>query len=529
MKKMFQSAGVDISSSVVLFIVALPLCLGIAIGSNAPMFAGIIGGIVGAIVIGALSGSQLSVSGPAAGLTVIVASVIAKLPSFEAFLLAVVLAGLFQVIFGYLKGGIIGDYIPYSVIAGVLASIGLILILKQVPHFLGYHSSYEGDESFVQNNKENTFTSIIRSFKNSVPFAVIIGISALLIQLLWDKFLSRRWKFFRLIPAPLVVVVAAVLVNMLLKEAQHPWALSGNHLVAIPVAETIDGFVSFLKSPDFSYLNRRAVWIGAISIALIASLETLVNIEAADELDPCRSVTPTNRELKAQGIGNIISGLLGGLPLTSVIVRTSANINAGARSRLSVIVHGVWLLLSVMLIPRLLNLIPLCALAAVLIYIGFKLAKPSLFIEYYKKGLDQFVPFVITVIAILLTDMLTGVVIGITAGMFSVLRSNFKTAVFVVNDGNKYLVRLRKDVSFLNKPILKSKLEEVPRDSYVLIDATKANFIDRDVIEIINDFLKHAHLKNITVEIKRSLNKPMNQLTTPMNAKNESTVIPVLR
>ncbi|HZG22933.1 MAG TPA: SulP family inorganic anion transporter, partial [Chitinophagaceae bacterium] len=462
MKKIFQNLGSDLSASVVVFLVALPLCLGIAMGSGAPMFAGLIAGIVGGIVIGALSGSHLSVSGPAAGLTVVVATGITSLPVFEAFLLAVVLAGIFQIILGFLKAGIIGDYIPSSVITGMLAAIGVILILKQIPHFLGYHANFEGDESFQQKDNQNTFSEITNSLRHSAPMAIIIGTISLGIQILWDKVLVKKASIFKMIPAPLVVVLVAVGINTMLQNRQHPWALSDNHLVNIPIAESIGGFLSFFKLPDFSYISNIVVWKTAITIALIASLETLLNIEAADELDPYNRVTPTNRELKAQGIGNMVSGLLGGIPLTSVIVRTSANVYAGAKSKMSTIMHGILLLLSVALMPGLLNVIPLSALAAVLIYTGFKLAKPAIFIKFYKSGFDQFVPFVVTIVAILFTDLFVGIVIGITVGLFFVLRSNFKTSVFVVNDANKYLVRLRKDVSFLNKPILKYKLEEVP-------------------------------------------------------------------
>jgi len=512
MKNIFKSIGADLSASLVVFLVALPLCLGIAMGSGAPMFAGIIGGIVGGLIIGSLSGSQLSVSGPAAGLTVIVAAAIIRLPTFEAFLLAVLIAGVFQVILGFIKAGVIGDYIPSSVITGMLAAIGLILILKQIPHFLGYHADFEGDESFAQTDNENTFSGITSSLQKISPLAIIIGTISLLIQILWDKVLVKKARIFKQVPAPLVVVLSAILINLYFTNQQHPWALNDNHLVVIPIAESFNGFVSFFKFADFNFIGLPAVWTTALTIAIVASLETLLNIEAADELDTYNRVTPTNRELKAQGIGNMVSGLIGGLPLTSVIVRTSANVNAGAKTKLSSVMHGIFLLLSVAFIPGLLNYIPLSALAAVLIYTGFKLAKPAVFIKFYKKGFDQFAPFVITVIAILLTDLLLGIIIGIGAGLFFVLRSNFKTAVFVVNDKDNYLFRLRKDVSFLNKPILKSKLEKVLPNGYVMIDAMRADFIDKDVIEVINDFMRHAHLKNIRVEIKRSATKPMHQL-----------------
>lgn len=512
MKKIFQHVAADFSAAIVVSIVALPLCMGIALASGAPLFAGIIGGFIGGLVVGTLSGSQVSISGPAAGLIVIVASGIARLPAYETFLLAVVLAGIFQVILGYVKAGVIGDYIPYCVITGILAAIGLILILKQIPHFMGDDTAFEGDESFSQENHENTFISIISSFSNLAPLAVIIGTSAILIQLLWEKVLVAKVKMIRFIPAPLIAVLVAIAINRFFLNMQHPWALKDNHLVNIPVAKTFQEFTTFFFHPDFSHINEIAVWTTALIIAIVASLETLINIEAADELDPFKRVSDTNRELKAQGVGNMVSGLLGGLPLTSVIVRTSVNINLGAKTKMSAIMHGGLLYLSASFIPGLLNFIPLSALAGVLIYIGLKLAKPAIFKELYRKGYDQFLPFLITILAILFTDFLTGVLIGIAAGLFFVLRSNFRTSVFIVNDGNNYLVRLRKDVSFLNKPILKRKLENVPENSYVIIDATRADFIDKDVIEVINDYLRHAHLKNIQVEIKKSIHKPVHQL-----------------
>ncbi len=505
-KSYLRSLGADLPASVVVFLVALPLCLGIAIGSGAPPFAGLIGGIVGGIVIGALSGSQLSVSGPAAGLTTIVLAAITKLQVYEAFLVAVVLAGVIQIILGYLKAGVLGDYIPAAAIKGMLAAIGLILILKQIPHLLGDEADFQGDEAFKQPDGNNTFTQVFYAFKNILPVALAIGLGSLAIIIIWEK-ISKKSKVLRLIPSAMIVVIASVLTNEWLKANRPDLALGASHLVSIPMASTPKEFLSFFTHPDFSYLGNITVWTSALTIAIIASLETLLNIEASDELDPYKRVTPTNRELKAQGVGSIVSGLIGGLPLTSVVVRTSANVNAGAQTKVSAISHGILLLLCVALIPGLLSLIPFSALAAVLIYTGYKLTKPSLYKAFYKKGLDQFLPFVITVVAILLTDLLIGILIGCCIGLIFVLRSNFKSAVFVVNDDNKYLFRLRKDVSFLNKPIIKRKLEEVPENSYVLIDAARADFIDKDVIEVIEDFQKHAPLKNITVELKKSVYK----------------------
>lgn len=520
MKKNFSNAGADFSASLVVFLVALPLCLGIALGSNAPLFSGIIAGIVGGIVVGSLSGSQLSVSGPAAGLTAIVVVAIGKLPAYEAFLLAVAIAGAIQLVLGFVKAGVLGDYVPTAVIKGMLTAIGIILILKQFPHLVGYEASFEGDESFNQQNSENTFTSIVHAFDKLTVLAIAIGLISLTIQIVWDKVLVKKGKFFQLIPAPLIVVLAGVFLNEWAKGNAQLEQLTKDQLVNIPVANSLNSFVSFFTFPDLQFIGNPTVWTTALTLAIVASLETLLNIEAADKLDPYKRVTPTNRELKAQGVGNLLSGLIGGLPVTSVIVRTSANVNAGAKTKLSAIMHGVLLLSCVALIPSLLNKIPLSALAAVLIYTGYKLAKPSLFIGLWKKGFDQFMPFIITVVAIIFTDLLVGIVIGIVAGLFFILRSNFKSAVFVVNDNNRFLFRLRKDVSFLNKPILKRKLEEVPENSSVIIDATRADFIDKDIIEVINDFIQHAHLKNIKVELKKSEQKPMHRLIKVKRKEN---------
>lgn len=506
MKNIFKNIGADISASVVVFLVALPLCLGIALGSGAPLFSGLIAGIVGGIVVGAISGSHVSVSGPAAGLTAIVAAGILKVPAFEAFLLSVLVAGIIQLVFGFIKAGSFGDYIPSSVIKGMLAAIGIILILKQIPHLIGYDADYEGDAAFAQKDLNNTFSGIMTALSKITPLAMIIGIICLIMQIFWDKVLAKKSKIFQLIPAPLVVVIASVLINLLASNGSS-LHLNKDQMVNLPTAADAQEFFSFFTFPDFSYLGNPDIWLTGVTIAIVASLETLLNIEASDELDLYKRVTPKDRELKAQGIGNMVSGLIGGLPITSVIVRSSVNVNAGAKTKTSAILHGVFLMSAVAVIPFVLNLIPLSALAAVLIYTGYKLAKPSLFKEMYKRGMDQLAPFVVTIVAIIFTDLLVGILIGIVVGLFFVLRSNFKTSFFVVHDKSNYLFRLRKDVSFLNKPILKNKLETVPENAAVLIDVSRADFIDKDVTEVINDFCKHAHLKNIRVQIKKSPGK----------------------
>ena len=496
----------DFAASIVVFLVAIPLCLGVALASGAPPLSGIIAGIVGGIIVGLASRSHLSVSGPAAGLTAIVFGAIATIGSFQGFLVAVVLAGVLQIVLGFCKAGVIGDYVPNSVIKGMLAAIGLILILNQFPHLLGDDSHFETDEG-VKQEKGNIFSNFIYAFANINSTALLIGGVCLAFHFIWEKIVAGRKGSIRFIPAPLLIVLTGTGINAIFTNANPSAALAGEHLVKIPVAASANEFFSFFSLPDWNQLLNTDVLVIAVTLALVASLESLLSIEAVDELDPYQRVTPTNRELKAQGLGNIISGLIGGLPVTSVIVRSSANVNAGAKTKMSTIYHGILLLLSFAFIPFLLNLIPKATLAAILIFTGYKLAKPSLFKAFYKKGWDQFLPFIITITAILATDLLKGVIIGISTGLFFVIRSNFKTAVFVVNDDNKYLVRLRKDVSFLNKPIIKNKLEQVPADSFVLIDASRADFIDKDIVETIEDFMLHAPLKNIVVELKRSTYK----------------------
>lgn len=501
-KKYFRNFPSDATASVVVFLVALPLCLGVALASNAPLFSGIIAGVVGGVIVGLVSRSHLSVSGPAAGLTAIVAGSLVLLPSFEAFLVAVVIGGVLQLLLGFAKAGVIGDFVPGSVIKGMLAAIGLILLINQFPHLLGDDSQFETDEGVPR--KGNIFTNFLFAFTNINKSAFIIGGLALLVNMGWEKFQKGKNGIIRFIPGPLVMVIFGVALNHLFNYFKWFPLLQGEHLVILPVASDIRHFLSFFTSPDWTQLQNPAVITTAITLALVASLETLLSIEAVDELDPYKRVTPTNRELKAQGIGNIISGLLGGLPITSVIVRSSANVNSGAKTKMSTIYHGTLLLLSVAMIPGILNQIPKSALAAILIFTGYKLAKPSLFIGYYKKGWNQFLPFIGTILAILATDLLKGVIIGIGIGAIFVIISNFRSAILIINDGNRYLFRARKDITFINKSILKQGLAKIPANSYVLIDISRAVFVDNDIVEIIEDFQKHAPLENIDLEIKQN-------------------------
>jgi MFS superfamily sulfate permease-like transporter len=521
MKTQLRYLGADIPAAIVVFLVAIPLCLGIAVASGLTEFSGIVGGIVGGIVVGLISGSQLSVSGPAAGLTAIVSAAVLKLPAVEAFFLAVVIAGVFQLIMGIAKLGVIGDYIPNSVIKGMLAAIGIILILKQFPHLVGYDANYEGDESFVQLSGENTFTSLVNSLNHLTPLAMIIGFAGLAILIAYESKWVKSKKIFQLLSGPLLVVILGVIINSVLTDVNHSLLAKDAHLVNIPVAGSATEFFSFFKFPNWQFISNPDVWITAFTLALVASLETLLGIEAVDKLDAMKRVSPPNRELMAQGAGNIVSGLLGGLPLTSVIVRSSANVNAGAKTKSSAILHGILILVCVAFVPDILNLIPKAALAAILVFTGYKLAKVSLFKEYFSKGWDQFMPFVITIVAIVLTDLLKGVVIGIVTGLFYIIRSNFRTAIFQISDGANHLIRLRKDVSFFVKPILKQKLEEIPPNSNLIIDLAKAEYIDKDVIETINDFTKHAHLKNIHISISKSTFNNSHQLIDPVTDDND--------
>ncbi|PPL00963.1 SulP family inorganic anion transporter [Parapedobacter indicus] len=495
----------DFSASIVVFLVALPLCLGIALASGAPLFAGLLTGIIGGIVIASFSGSQLSVSGPAAGLTVIVFGAIEQLGAFETFLLAVLLAGIIQIVLGIIRAGMIGNYFPSSVIIGMLAAIGIIIILKQLPHAVGYDSSFFGEESFVQLDNENTFTALQKAFAAINYGASIICILSLAILILWPKF-----KKLSIVPAPLVVVFVGVLLSQLFLGSS--FELAPNHLVVIPVVGSFNEFLGLFTFPDFTQIANKEVWIAAFTIAIIASLETLLSLEAVDKIDPFKRVSPTNRELMAQGIGNMTSGLVGGLPLTAVIVRSSANVNAGGRTRQSAILHGIWLLLAVITIPSIINLIPLSCLAAILLHTGYKLAKPSAFKQMWHKGLDQFVPFVVTILAVVLTDLLTGVGIGLVVAMFYILRNNLSNAfeydVEENADGAKITFTLAEEVTFLNKAAIQKALYGLPRRiNEIIIDGSQSRFIDKDVIEVIKDFEQNAVSKGKTIELVGIVNK----------------------
>lgn len=492
----------DFPASIVVFLVALPLCLGIALASGAPLFSGVIAGIIGGIIVAWASGSHLSVSGPAAGLTVIVFNAIETLGSFSAFLLSLVVAGVFQLLLGYLKAGLIGAFFPVSVIKGMLAAIGLILIIKQVPHATGYDTSFDGDESYMRETAGSSFSELFESLQGISPGATLLSCVALLILIVWETGLLRRFSLVRMIPGPLLVVIWGISYNILAQLHAPEWAISEKHMVSLPELGSVSNFINQLRLPDFNHFNNPQIYSVAATLAIIASLETLLSIEAVDKLDPHKRIAPTNRELKAQGLGNIISGLIGGLPITAVIVRSAANINSGGQTRMSSFFHGVLLMISVVFFAQYLNMIPLACLAAILLQTGYKLAKPQALLEFYHKGWNQFLPFVITIAAILLTDLLEGIIIGMGVGLFFVLRANFHEAMTLTQHGSHYLLRLHKDVSFLNKALLRKHLSAISNHSELVIDGSRALFIDQDILETIADFLLAAPDRNITIEIQ---------------------------
>ena len=496
----------DLPAGLVVFLIALPLCLGIALASGAPLFAGMIAGIVGGLVVGILSSSHTSVSGPAAGLTAVVLVSIQQLGSFEIFLLAVVIAGALQLALGFARAGTIANYFPSNVIKGMLTAIGIIIIMKQIPHAVGYDKDSEGDFSFFEQNGSNTLLSLWDSLTQFIhPGATLVALTAIGIMLLWERpFIKNRMKY---VPGALIAVVASVLVNQGFMALGDPWAIRPEHLVSIPVASDAAAFFAQFTLPDFSQWANPKVFSVALTICIVASIETLLCLEAVDKIDPQLRTSNPNQELKAQGIGNIISGLLGGIPLTSVIVRSSANVNANARSKSSAIAHGAMLLICVALIPAILNMIPLAALAAILILTGYKLAKISVFKEMWANGKYQWWPFIITVVAVVFTDLLTGVGIGLAVSAFAILRGNMKNAYFFHREeyhkGDVIHIKLSQEVSFLNKAALKLTLDHLPENAKVTLDASDTAYIDFDVMESIREFAKEkAKKKGIQLTLK---------------------------
>ncbi len=502
---LYHNFAHDIPAGLVVFLVALPLCLGIALASGAPLLGGVIAGIVGGTIVSIFSGSELSVSGPAAGLTVIVATAIVHLGSYSNFLVAVILAGILQLGFSYMRAGVLGDYVPSSVIRGMLAAIGIVIILKQIPHALGRDTDFEGDFGFLEpSGQSNTFSEIARSFVSANPEAVIITLVSIALLLLWEYPAVKRQRFFKMVPAPLVVVVLGIVMNEVFRALFADFYLRAEdgHLVQLPLITNAAVFISGLSFPNPAAFANPQVYSTALTLAIVASLETLLSLEAIDKLDPYKRISDTNKELQAQGIGNIISGLLGGLPMTSVIVRSSANVYSGGRTRMASIIHGVLLLVAVVFLAPVLNRVPLASLAAILIIVGYKLTQIRLFRLMFRAGREQFLPFLVTVLAVVFTDLLTGIAIGLAVGMFYVIRTNHQLAVTLVNIDNYYLLRFSKDMTFINKSELKAKLSRIPNDTMLLIDGSKSRFIDTDIYDTVAEFAQSAVFRNIDIEYK---------------------------
>jgi len=483
----------DIPASIVVFFVALPLCLGIALASGAPLFSGLIAGIVGGIVVGALSGSAIGVSGPAAGLAAIVLVAISTLGGFENFLLAVVLGGIIQVLFGILKAGVIGYYFPSSVIKGMLTGIGIIIVIKQIPYFFGI------DKNTAESS---TFIDMFSQINLGATLIACIGLSILII---WNVWLSKSFKIFQIIQGPVVAVAVGIIYYIITRDSST-FSIDSAKLVSVPVPEDISSFLGQFSCPNFNQITNPQIWVTAFTIALVASLETLLCVEATDKLDPRKRVTPTNRELLAQGTGNIISGLIGGLPITQVIVRSSANIQSGGKTKSSAIIHGFLLLISLIIIPTLLNKIPLSVLAAVLFIVGYKLARPQLFAAIYKQGWKQFVPFIITVLGIIFTDLLVGIGMGLAVGIVIILIKNYQNSHFLhiekENDGiEKIKMTFAEEVTFINKGAILKELEQIAPNTKLEINVKNTRFLDYDIIEILEDFLLKANNRNIEISL----------------------------
>ena len=518
-----SSLKYDLPAGLVVFLVALPLCLGISLASGAAPITGVLAGIVGGLVVGFFSGSNLGVSGPAAGLAAIVQQYIShEAMTYESFLIVIILSGIFQIILGYVKAGVIADYFPSNVIKGMLAAIGILLVLKQIPHAFGDDKDAEGEMDFVQADGKNTFTEIVDAISNPHYGALIITAVSVFLLILWQSKAIKKNKFLSIVPAPLLVVISGVLMNQLYLKFIPELNLSPSHLVNIPIYDTVSGFFEGLQSPDFAKLwsfdkthfatlfDQYKLYVSmAFTIAVVASLESLLSVEATDKLDPMKRITPPNRELIAQGIGNIVTGLIGGLPVTQVIVRSSANVNSGGKTKVSAIFHGVLLFLAVLFFPQILNMVPLACLAGILIMIGYKLANYQLFKEMYELGLRQSFPFVVTISAILFTDLLKGIIVGLIISIFYILRDNRSKEPFEVNvqrikEGPyKYIVTMvfSEEINYLNKHIVLLSLHDVPNNSKIILDASEAKFIAQDVLEGIKEYTVHvAPTKNIVVE-----------------------------
>ena len=494
----------DWKSGIAVFLVALPLCLGIALASGAPLLAGLVAGIVGGTIVSLLSGSELSVSGPAAGLTIIVATAIIELGSFPGFLVAVILAGGIQIALGLLKLGKIGGFFPSSVIRGMLVAIGIVIILKQIPHAIGDDLNFIGEFEFDQKDGKNTFSEILASFSTLKAGALFISTIGLIILFSWTK-LGETFRFMNALPASLFVVLAGVAMNESFAIWAPDWYLgdSKDHMVNLPIFASTSEVWGGLVSPDWSFITNSKVYSIALTLAIVASLESLLSLEATDSLDPLKRISSPDRELLAQGVGNVASGLLGGIPITSVIVRSSTNVYSGGKSRMSGFFHGILLLAAVLALPLYLNKIPLACLASVLLYTGYKLAHPSAFKKVIAEGWKQWVPFLVTVAVVVGVDLLWGIFIGTLVGLVFVILTNYSSVFTVFKNGNEILIKFQKDVTFLHKMSLKEALRKIPSGSDVYIDTTKVHFMDHDIKQLIDEFIATAHERGIEADLKK--------------------------
>ena len=500
---MTQNLKCDISAGIAIFLIAIPLSLGIALASGAPLFAGLIASIIGGLIVAPLSGSALGISGAAAGLVILMLTEIETL-GFTSFLLAVIFAGFFQILMGLAKMGSIAHYFPSSVVKGMLSGIGVIIFLKQIPHAVGYDSDYEGDLSFFQNDNHSTFSELVEMLQFSSPTAIFITVISLAILIIWERPALKNSHFFQVLHGTLITIIVGVLINGFLQTHYPELALKESHLVNLPIAENASELFSQMHSPDFSQINNPAVYISALMLAFLASLETLLSIEAVDRLDPFRRVTKPNRELIAQGIGNISSGLLGGLPMTQVIIRSSINIQSGAKTKAAGFISGLFLFITVVFIPEWLNKIPLASLASILLVVSYKLTRPRVFKKMYRAGFYHFIPFCATILGLIFTNLFIGILIGLATALSSIVAENYKGAFYFreTRSGNKTIFRLTEHVSFLNKANLKRTFDNLPANSEIIIDATRSKYLDYDVFEVIRDFKKEAPIRNIQLTLE---------------------------
>lgn len=494
----------DMISAIVVFLVAIPLCLGVALASGAPLFSGILSGIIGGVVVGSLSGSSVSVSGPAAGMAGVVLAALTQLDSFQTFLLALTLAGLLQIIIGSLRAGFIADYIPTNVIQGLLCAIGILLISKQLPLAFTLSSSMaELKDHLLDVTNSFSLTPLLNISMHINTGAMIISLSCFAVLIYFDK-TQNRW--LKSIPGPIVAVFLGILINEIFSITGSFLTQHGPHLVNIPQHEGFMEFLSEIQSPNWMAWNNPSVYLYAVLIAIVASLESLLNVKAGEKLDKSRRYCSKDQELFAQGFGNLCAGLIGGVPVTSVIVRTSVNIQAGSKTKFSTILHGIFILIAVMILPEALNKIPLSSLAAILIYTGYKLTKPSIYKEIYQQGANRYIPFFTTVVCIVALNLLAGIVIGLIVSLFFILKSNSEVRFDIVKEiypnGIANRLILPQQITFLNKVSLITELDTIPAQSQLIIDARYTDYIDKEIIEFIKEFKRDlAPLKQISLNL----------------------------